>query len=78
MLSNQNVLPNFLKTVLFASTAALSMNAFAGSPEVGELKDMTVEESTILTGDTVEKAKIQKEAGTEVRLEEELNKAPQK
>jgi len=78
MLSNQNVLPNFLKTVLFASATALSMNAFAGNPEASELKDMSAEESTILTGEATDEVKAQEEAEAKARLETELNKAPQK
>lgn len=44
MNSTKNVLPNFLKTVLFAAVAATSVSAFAGDHKkeeaIGELKDM--------------------------------------
>lgn len=44
MISNKRVLPNFLKTILFAAAALTSVSAFAGHHEkgekIGELKDM--------------------------------------
>ncbi len=44
MNSTKNVLPNFLKTVLFTAAAATSISAFAGDhakeEAIGELKDM--------------------------------------
>ena len=78
MLSNQNVLPNFLKTILFASATVLSMNAFAESTEVQEFKDVTVDESTVLKDDVTEDVKTQAEIEAEAnaRLEAELEKAP--
>jgi len=54
MLSSTEVLPNFLKTVLFAAAASMSLSAFAGhheEAEVGDLKDMSAESATELTAD---------------------------
>lgn len=55
MTSNTPVLPNFLKTVLFAAAASMSLSALAGPTDTGEsalgdLKDMGTEaENTLET-----------------------------
>lgn len=76
MLSTQNVLPNFLKALVIASAALLSINAFAEKHESGELKDITVEETTILNGDSVEEAKEKADTEEKKRMEDELEKIP--
>ena len=59
MLSTKNVLPNFLKTVLFTAAASLSFSAFSGDFQVSDLKDITVEETTILTDDATKQAEAE-------------------
>lgn len=59
MLSNNSVLPNFVKTVLFTSAAAFSVSAFAGHHEeaekkIGDLKDMSTETTATLTAEEAE------------------------
>ncbi|GAA6138008.1 hypothetical protein NBRC116583_17550 [Arenicella sp. 4NH20-0111] len=65
MISTKNVLPNFLKTVLFAAIAATSISTFAGHHEkgekIGELKDMK-KKTTMLKKDEM-KSSISEEAG---------------
>jgi len=72
------VLPNFLKALLITSAFLFSISVAAGSPEVRELKDLSVEETTILKGDASEDsaAKEQAKAEAEERMEKELKKIP--
>ncbi|MFT5574216.1 MAG: hypothetical protein ACI9FR_003154 [Cryomorphaceae bacterium] len=56
MLSNNPVLPNFAKTLVIATAAAMSVSAFAGHHEeaekkIGDLKDMTTSEESMLKAD---------------------------
>lgn len=71
MISTKNVLPNFLKTVLFAAAAATSVSVFAGDHEkseaIGELKDMKnkktmLKEDEVTTALTDEAADVKVEA----------------
>jgi len=48
MLSIQNALPNFLKILVLASAALLSMNAFAENKEASDSTDVEVDQITIL------------------------------
>ena len=56
MLLTKNVLPNFLKTVLFTVAASMSFSTIADEVNVSELKNTSAEETTILTDDTVKEA----------------------
>jgi hypothetical protein len=59
MLSNTPVLPNFVKTLVITTAAIMSISAFAGHHEkaekkIGDLKDMTTAEETMLKADETE------------------------
>ena len=86
MLSNNPVLPNFAKTLVIATAAAMSVSAFAGHHEeaekkIGDLKDMTTPEESMLKSDETAAVKTnssmlkaEAESSTEELSEEEMAK----
>ena len=81
MNSTKNVLPNFLKTVLFAAAAATSVSAFAddhGKKEaIGELKDMK-DKKSMLKADEVTSTLTDEASGVKVETmgdKKEMKKA---
>jgi hypothetical protein len=86
MLSNNPVLPNFAKTLVIATAVAMSVSAFAGHHEeaekkIGDLKDMTTPEESMLKSDETAAVKTnssmlkaEAESSTEELSEEEMAK----
>ncbi len=78
MILTKNVLPNFLKTVLFAAATAFSMSAFAdghlAEEKIGELKDMSEAAATTEADAVVSELTEEADAATDA-TEEAVDKA---
>ena len=71
MLSNKNVLPNFLKSIIFATAAILSFNVSAGDTQS---HDLTFDENASEVNDFDNKLTIERGDATEAELAAEKEK----
>ena len=71
MLSNKNVLPNFLNSIIFATAAMLSFNVSASDTQS---LDLSVDENASQVNDLDNKLTIERDDATEADLAAEKEK----
>ena len=71
MLSNKNVLPNFLKSIIFATAAMLSFNVSAGDTQS---LDLSIDENASQVNDLDNSLTIEREDSSEAELAAEKEK----